>query len=139
MTLARRSPRAANSSETSTLTRSESPSPATFSRASIAARGDASSAITSASGRSDAIAQAIQPVPVPRSMASGRRASRGSRSSAHSARSSVSGRGTMASVVTLTVMCRNGWLPRMCCSGSRFMRRRNADTYQPASGASSVR
>src|SRR3989440_302734 len=79
MTSARRPPRAANSSETSTLTRAEGPSAATFSRASIAARGGAASALPSAPGRSDPIAQALQPAPGPRSTTSARRASRAAR------------------------------------------------------------
>jgi len=126
-----------NSSETSTLHPPESPSAATFLPREHGGAGDASSAITSASGRSDAIAHAMQPSP-----------SQIDHERPRAARQEVQrplgeelrlGRGTMASAVTRTVTCRNGWLRGCAAAARRFMRRLSAATYHPASGASSVR
>ena len=132
-------PSAPNRSETSTVTRPASPSAATLSRAIAAARGEVSSAMTRAPGRSHAIAHAMHPVPVPTSITSGDATVGGISSSAHSASNSVSGRGTRASGPTRRVTWRNGAVPSTCCSGSRFNRRRRRATYRPASAGSSAR
>ena len=121
---ARPVPSAESRSDSTTVTRAASPSAVTLARASPAAAGETSSATTRASARSEAIAHAMHPVPVPTSITSG--GVRGSQASAHSTRISVSGRGTMAAAPTRTVRSRKAWVPTMCCSGSRRSRRRSA-------------
>ena len=106
--------------------RSRVPCRVALDRATARAPPERSNAYTVAPGRSQAIATAMQPDPVPTSAIIGSSHSATARS-ASSTRSSVSGLGISTSGVTAMSRPRNSCVPRMYWSGSRAARRLRRD------------